>query len=314
MSIGYRKILRDLWRSKGRTLLAVLSITIGVFAVGMVTGMNDFLPANMTRSYRESNPAHLILYLNGTVDDMVVHNLTHVTGVAATEGVIQFSARWRPDANTPWRDVTIYAVADYTHQQFDRLELLNGQWPEARTLVPEHTTPEYFNLPPSGSITLQINDREHTVAYAGAIRDLQVYPPSFGGNAAFFASRDLVERLYGTGNFDVIKAQIPNFSQASAGETLQAIKHQLSKSGMSIGYSSIHDPGRHFNHIFEPASGRTSWRFLSVSVEAATATEADALSTAFALMPRSAAAPIVRARGLTAHFVTPDGTRAVERA
>jgi putative ABC transport system permease protein len=247
MSIGYRKILRDLWHSKGRTLLAVLSITIGVFAVGVVTGMNDFLPTNMTRSYRESNPAHLILYLNGTVDDHVVHNLTHVTGVAATEGVIQFGARWRPDANTPWRDVTIYAVADYTHQQFDRLELLNGQWPEARTLVPEHTTLESFNLPPSGSITLQIDDREHTVAYAGTIRDLQVYPPAFGGDAAFFASRDLVERLFGTSDFDVIKAQIPNFSQDSAQETLQAIKHQLSKSGMSIGYSRIQDPGRHFN-------------------------------------------------------------------
>ena len=247
MSIGYRKILRDLWRSKGRTLLAVLSITIGVFAVGVVTGLNDFLPTNMTRSYRESNPAHLILYPNGMVDANVVRNLTHVTGVAATEGLIQFSARWRPDANTPWRDMTIYARTDYAQQQFDRVELLNGQWPEARTLVPEHTTPEYFNLPPSGSITLQINDREHTVAYAGTIRDLQIYPPAFGGNATFFASRELIERLYGTGDFDVIKAQIPNFSQASAQDALQAIKQQLSKSNMSIGYSRIQDPGRHFN-------------------------------------------------------------------
>ena len=47
MSIGFRKIFRDLWRSKGRTALAVLSIFIGVFAMGMVGGVSDLLPARM---------------------------------------------------------------------------------------------------------------------------------------------------------------------------------------------------------------------------------------------------------------------------
>ena len=52
---------------------------------------------------------------------------------------------------------------------------------------------------------------------------------------------------------------------------------------------------------------------LSVSVEAATATESNALSNAFALMPEEATAPMVRARRLVAHFVRPDGARLVQR-
>ena len=55
MSIGFRKIFRDLWRSKGRTALAVLSIFIGVFAVGAISGMSELLPARMIGSYRETN-------------------------------------------------------------------------------------------------------------------------------------------------------------------------------------------------------------------------------------------------------------------
>ena len=47
MRIGFRKILRDLWRSKGRTLLAVLSIFIGVFAIGTISGLRDLLPGQM---------------------------------------------------------------------------------------------------------------------------------------------------------------------------------------------------------------------------------------------------------------------------
>jgi FAD:protein FMN transferase len=82
----------------------------------------------------------------------------------------------------------------------------------------------------------------------------------------------------------------------------------------SGGYGTVFDPAQRFNHLFEPASGRTSWRWLSVSVETGTATQADALSTAFTLMAEEATAPIVRALGLVAHFVRPDGSRLVQRA
>jgi thiamine biosynthesis lipoprotein len=82
----------------------------------------------------------------------------------------------------------------------------------------------------------------------------------------------------------------------------------------SGGYGTQFDQAGRFNHLFEPSTGRTSWRWLSVSVEAATTTEADALSTAFALMPEDATAPIVRKLGLVAHFVRPDGSRFVQKA
>ena len=80
------------------------------------------------------------------------------------------------------------------------------------------------------------------------------------------------------------------------------------------GYGTLFDAAGRFNHIFEPWSGRTSWRWLSVSVESANATEANALSNAFALMPEEATAAMVTSSRVTAHFVRPDGTRVVQRA
>ncbi len=80
----------------------------------------------------------------------------------------------------------------------------------------------------------------------------------------------------------------------------------------SGGYGTVFDPAGHFNHIFEPRTGRSSWRWLSVSVEADSATEADALSTAFTLMPEEATAPVVRALRLVAHFVRADGSLLVQ--
>ena len=45
------------------------------------------------------------------------------------------------------------------------------------------------------------------------------------------------------------------------------------------------DPQGRFTHLFDPATGRSPSRYSTVSVIAPTATEADALSTAFSLMP-----------------------------
>jgi thiamine biosynthesis lipoprotein len=64
-----------------------------------------------------------------------------------------------------------------------------------------------------------------------------------------------------------------------------------------------------FNHIFAPATGACSGRYLSVSVMAPTATHADALSTAFSLMPLDKCEAVLRGfRADAAWFVQPDGS------
>ncbi|AVT80938.1 FAD:protein FMN transferase [Rhodopseudomonas palustris] len=56
------------------------------------------------------------------------------------------------------------------------------------------------------------------------------------------------------------------------------------------------DPAGRFTHLFDPSTGRSPSLYRSVSVVAPTATEADALSTAFSVLDRSRIAAILRAR------------------
>jgi thiamine biosynthesis lipoprotein len=77
----------------------------------------------------------------------------------------------------------------------------------------------------------------------------------------------------------------------------------------SGGYGTQFDPAGRFNHIFDPTNGHTSWRYRAISVVAPTATEADALSTAFCLMPMEQIRSIVQARKLVAYVATTDGQR-----
>jgi FAD:protein FMN transferase len=77
----------------------------------------------------------------------------------------------------------------------------------------------------------------------------------------------------------------------------------------SAGAGFRFDSRGRFTHLFDPATGRSPSLYSTVSVIAPTATEADALSTAFSLMPVSRIQNVVAARpNVQARIVEADGT------
>jgi thiamine biosynthesis lipoprotein len=95
-------------------------------------------------------------------------------------------------------------------------------------------------------------------------------------------------------------------SPGSVAERIGIVNRAVATSG---GYGTPFDADGRFNHLFDPATGRSSWRYLSVSVVAPEATTADALSTGFSLMPYEAIRSVVASLGVEAHLAMPDGTR-----
>jgi len=75
----------------------------------------------------------------------------------------------------------------------------------------------------------------------------------------------------------------------------------------SAGAGFRFDSAGRFTHLFDPATGRSPQRYSTVSVIAPTATEADALSTAFSLMPLSGIADVVATRAGVQARVTDSG-------
>jgi thiamine biosynthesis lipoprotein len=68
------------------------------------------------------------------------------------------------------------------------------------------------------------------------------------------------------------------------------------------------DPAGRFTHLFDPRTGRSPALYRTLSVIAPTATEADALSTAFSMLDASRITDIVAARpGVQVRLITSDG-------
>jgi putative ABC transport system permease protein len=75
MGVIWYKIWFDIWHNKTRTLLTVLSIAAGVFAVGTIFGMSDMMLSNMDKSHQAVLPTHINAGLNTLADRDVLLSL-----------------------------------------------------------------------------------------------------------------------------------------------------------------------------------------------------------------------------------------------
>ena len=51
MTTRWIKVWRDLWSNRSRTILVVLSIAVGVFAIGMITSTQQALNQSLSEQY-----------------------------------------------------------------------------------------------------------------------------------------------------------------------------------------------------------------------------------------------------------------------
>ena len=90
----WRKIFRDLWSNKTRTLLVALSIAVGVFGVGTVTHTFTIVQNEMMAAYQKSNPASATLYLDA-FDDSLIQTVRRMPGIADVEARTALNVRVR---------------------------------------------------------------------------------------------------------------------------------------------------------------------------------------------------------------------------
>ncbi len=86
--------------------------------------------------------------------------------------------------------------------------------------------------------------------------------------------------------------------------TIEVIDKAVATSG---GYGTMFDAAGRFTHLIDPRSGATAPSQCSVTVVAASAAKADALSTALSVVPAKDRASIAAAMGVSVLFVGPDG-------
>src|SRR5512146_1783163 len=85
MSSRWKKVLADLWGNKTRTVLTILTIAVGAFAVGFTSNLASYMVQSMESDYLSVNPSEATVSASPLTDDSV-KAARAVPGVNAVQG------------------------------------------------------------------------------------------------------------------------------------------------------------------------------------------------------------------------------------
>lgn len=126
----WKKVLRDLWDNKARTILSVLSIAVGVIAFGSMLIAGQTVLKNLDLAYTSSKPADITLDLTPYDRDLVRWAKTQPGVQDAAGQTVLYGTLIKPDGKE--QDITLYAHDDYGAIDLNKINLVAGAFPQQR--------------------------------------------------------------------------------------------------------------------------------------------------------------------------------------
>ena len=243
-----RKVSADLLTHKSRTVLAISSIAIGLFVIGTLLGMMDLQLGSMDNAHRQSQPSHINLVLKQDVNIAAAEIIKNIDGVADIDTLTQFTVQFKTSRSEQWQTGTVLFRVDYQDQKYDRMTLLSGSFPRAKTVAVERLSARFAGLNTGDIIEFATANGTEKLAVNGIIRHPFVKPPAFGGQLHFFIAPELAP-VFGipAHTFRQLLVQIkPPYSEEKARSIAGEIRAKLTESGIAVNATLLQNPDQHW--------------------------------------------------------------------
>jgi hypothetical protein len=136
ISASLRKSLADVTRRKGRTLLVVLGIFIGVFGLTAINTAEDALFAALNFSLSAIQP-DVILDVD-QLDPALLPTVQSVTDVQMVQYQTVFSTQWHVSQAPGHIEMVITSYPDLRHVPLTPFQLTSGRYPMSGEIVMEY--------------------------------------------------------------------------------------------------------------------------------------------------------------------------------
>jgi len=263
LSPRWRKVVRDLWGNKLRTVLVVLSIAVGVFAFGMIAGARETAVTALDASWNSTNPSSVTLYTD-LFDEDLLYTVRHLPGVREADARRAISVRFQdgtqspaesdapeplPPDDTKWRNMVLYAFPDYQSIRVGKVWSQSGAWPPPeRQLLIERASLGWVGAGIGDTLLVKAgNGRQRELRIAGTVHDPAQMQASWNAMAVGYVDRDTLDMLDVPRDFDElhVTATGQNLSRSQLTQLAQEIRTKVEKSGRTVYYTFIPTPGKH---------------------------------------------------------------------
>lgn len=161
----WRKVLADIWTNRTRSLLIVASITVGLFALGVIATLYVVVSEDMAIGYSAVNPANIQIS-TGLFDDDVVNHVERIDGIRQAEGARRFGVRVEVSPEE-WVTMDVTALPDFEGHQLNLLTLEQGYMPpgDKEILIDRYKFDD---------LRAQVGDSVSLETPSGLVRDVEI--------------------------------------------------------------------------------------------------------------------------------------------
>lgn len=199
----WHKVLNDFSCNKARLGLAIISIAVGVFALGTIMAVRQILFRNIEDQFYSSKPASASFMIRD-FDEGLIEHARKLEGVREADGVRAMDMRVllppskaRGSDTEEWRTIYLIAIDDFNDMRLNLPLPVKGVWPPPKnTIVLERSSMKLTGLDLGDLLTIETsNGLQRQLPIVGIVKDVTVFPGELTGNIAAYVSFDTLARL-----------------------------------------------------------------------------------------------------------------------
>jgi putative ABC transport system permease protein len=256
MTPRWRKVLRDVWANKTRTIIVLLSIAVGVTAIGMVMGSQLIIDRDLPADYAAVNPASGTIFALNTFDDDMIDAIRAMPEVEAAEGrrfvIVRFLGN-----DGEWHNLQLFAIPNFDDITINKLKPQLGEFPPDE----RHILLERSDLFPAAAaalgfagvalddlLTIEPPDgRQREIKVSGTVHDLSQLPTFLAGNGYGYITYDTLEWLGEPRDYNQVVYVVKEnkFDQEHVQAVGKLITDRLERSGVNVIFNLVFSPGEH---------------------------------------------------------------------
>ena len=240
------KVINDLFGNKTRTVLIVLSMAVGLFAIGIILSARSILSEGLAQSFASIDPS------SGTVRTAEPFDEDFLESVRSMDEVQEADARRSITARVEvrpgeWKNITIFVFADYDDIRVNKVTSQNGAWPPPeREILIERAALSVIDAQVGDEILIKFpNDTQREMRIAGTAYDPAQLPAQMDGTPYGYITFDTLEwfgESYGFNELHVIATNSEDKDWAQL--VVNLVKDKAERSGYTIPLSMTAEPGQ----------------------------------------------------------------------
>ena len=250
ISSRWKKVWADFWGNKSRTVLTIITIMVGAFAVGFNSNLGQYMSESMESDYLSASPSEAEVYA-GPLNDDSVKIAREVPGVNAVEGVSTTSANL---IHTDGKQIAIQFTAIDSP---DALTLNTLKPVRGASSIPSlhdkevliDSSAESLGYQPGDMLVIELDGgKRREIRLGGYLHNATGFPYNLAETVTAFVTPDTLEWLGGPSNYNMLAVSVAeNPTDAEhVTQVAQAVADRIERSGATIYFVNVYQPGHHF--------------------------------------------------------------------